>query len=183
SHSGFPVSWNRLKHQDGGRAAVTAQELIKNLGGWEGYRVGTAGPAPDSEPDGGREVWIELIAEKGTGICSGCGARCSRIHDVSERWVRALPVFGHPCSLLVHRRRLWCAGCGGPKLELLSWLEPWARHTTRFAETVARLCKVLPHKHVAAEYGIDRKTVKSIDKRYLEKTIGPPDLSGVRLLA
>jgi transposase len=68
-------------------------------------------------------------------------------------------------------------------LERLSWLEPWARHTTRFAESVARLCRVMTHKHVAEEYGIDRKTVKNIDKRYLEKTIGPPDLSSVRLLA
>jgi transposase len=41
----------------------------------------------------------------------------------------------------------------------------------------------MTHKHVASEYGIDRKTVKTIDKRYLEKTVGPPDLSNVRLLA
>jgi len=36
---------------------------------------------------------------------------------------------------------------------------------------------------VAAEYKIDRKTVKTIDKRYLEETIPPADLSNVRVLA
>jgi len=161
---------------------VTAQELIKNFGGWEGYRVGTVGPAPVGSKEDG-EIWVELIPEGGAGVCVGCGARCDRIHDVSERWVRELPVFGRPCSLLVHRRRVWCPACGGPKLERLGWLEPWARYTRRFAESVARLCKVLPHKHVSAEYGINRKTVKTIDKRYLEKTLGPPDFSEVRLLA
>ena len=48
---------------------------------------------------------------------------------------------------------------------------------------VARPCKVATHKHVAAEYRIDRKTVKNIDKRHLEATLGPPDLSRVCRLA
>lgn len=162
---------------------MTAQNLIKNLGGWEGYRVTTVGPVEAEASGRAREVWIELVPEKRPGVCGTCGASCKGIHDTCERWVRELPVFGQVCRLLVHRRRVWCEACRGPKVEQLSWLEPWARHTRRFEESVARMCKVLPHKHVAAEYGIDRKTVKTIDKRYLERTIGPPDLSAVRLLA
>jgi transposase len=38
-------------------------------------------------------------------------------------------------------------------------------------------------KHVAQAFSIDRKTVKTIDKRYLEKALGPPDLSRVCVLA
>lgn len=159
------------------------KELIKILGGWEGYTLGSVGKVQVHASDPAPEVWIELFPEKRPGRCSGCGATCERIHDISERWVRELPVFGHVCRLLVHRRRVWCDGCGGPKLEALTWMEPWARHTNRFAESVARMCTVMTHKHVAQEYGIDRKTVKAIDKRYLERTIGPPDLSEVRMLA
>ena len=155
---------------------MTAQEIIKILGGWEGYCVGTVGPSPEGE------IWIELRREDGPGLCGVCGALCALIHDSAERWVRELPVFGQTCRLLVERCRVWCAGCGGPKVERLRWLEPWARHTTRFADSVARLCKVATHKHVAAEYGINRKTVKTIDKRYMERELGPVDLSDVRML-
>ena len=162
---------------------MTPQELIKKLGGWEGYRVGTVGPTWDYAPDSEREIWVELHPEGGPGVCGSCGTHCDQVHDVKERWVRELPVFGQECWLIVHRRRVWCSPCGGPKVEQLSWLEPWARYTNRFAASVAKLCKVMTHKHVAEEYGIDRKTVKTIDKRYLEKTLGPPDLRAVSLLA
>jgi transposase len=159
---------------------VTAQELIKMVGGFEGYRVGSVGLGSG---ESSAEVWIELRAVAQAGTCSACGSLCERAHDVEERWVRELPVFGRLTRLLVHRRRLWCVACGGPKVERLSWLEPWARHTTRFAASVARLCKVATHKHVAQEYGIDRKTVKAIDKRYLEQHLAAPRLEDVTELA
>ena len=75
-----------------------------------------------------------------------------------------------------------CPACG-PKLEALSWLESYSRFTRRFEESVARLCKVATHKHVAVEYGINRKTVKNIEKRYLQRELGPINLEGVELLA
>lgn len=166
-----------------GGSAVAKDEIIKELGGWEGYRVGTVGPNSELASEDAREIWIELLPEERSGICGACGTRCLGIHDTTERWVRELPVFGRPCRLLVHRRRVWCTACGGPKAERLEWLEPMARYTNRFAESVARLCKVATLKHVASEYGIDRKTVKTIDKRHLEKTLGPVDLSRVRYLS
>lgn len=162
---------------------MTAQELIKILGGWEGYRAGTVGPCPSGDVDVESELWVELLPEKGSGLCGACGATCTSIHDTTERWVRDLPVFGKTTRLLVHRRRVWCKHCRGPKVEYLNWLELFARHTKRFAESVARLCKVATHKHVAAEYGLGRKSVKAIDKAHLEKQLGPVELSGVRQLA
>jgi transposase len=48
---------------------------------------------------------------------------------------------------------------------------------------VASLCKVLPVKHVAGFYGLDRKTVRRIDKAYLEETVGPPELGEVEVIA
>jgi len=159
---------------------LTGQELIKILGGWEGYRVGTVGPTRHGKGDD--EVWIELVPEDQPGVCDGCGRVCGQIHDTTQRWVRELPVFGKVTRLLVHRRRVLCPDCG-PKLERLTWLDRHARTTTRFAESVARLCKVATCKHVAQEYQIHRGTVKAIDKQYLQRTLGPVDLTGVELLA
>ena len=45
------------------------------------------------------------------------------------------------------------------------------------------LCRCLPVKHVAQLMGLHRHTVKAIDKAHLHETLGPPDLSGVDVIA
>jgi transposase len=128
-------------------------------------------------------VIVELeIPEGDPGDCSGCGRRVEREHERVRRTVRDLPILGAETMLLMDRRRLDCSRCG-PKLERLSWLEPWARVTNRLADAVARLCQVLPIKQVAAFYGLSWGTVKEIHKSFLERELGPVDLKGVRILA
>ena len=51
------------------------------------------------------------------------------------------------------------------------------------AESVARLCAILPLKQVAAFFELHWGTVKVIDKRHLEEALGPIDLSGVSVIA
>jgi transposase len=68
-------------------------------------------------------------------------------------------------------------------VEALAWLDRYQRVTRRLAESVARLCSVLPIQHVADFYALNWKTVKTIDKRHLARTLGPVDLSGVRIIA
>ena len=68
--------------------------------------------------------------------------------------------------LLLHRVRVACPDCGGPKVERLAWLEPYARVTVRLAESVARLCRVLPVRHVADYFDLDWKTVNWIEYRH-----------------
>jgi transposase len=129
------------------------------------------------------EVNIELLPLAGIGrVCSGCGQKVTAIHDVDERWVRDLPAFGADCWLLIHRVRVACPHCG-PKLEALPWLESYARLTVRLAQSVARMCQVLPVTQVATEYRLDWKTVKGIDKEYLNRTLGPPDVAGIEQIA
>jgi transposase len=156
---------------------LTGQHLIKILGGWEGYRVGTVGPAED-----GREFWVELIPEDRPGICDGCGRQCSSVHDTVERWIRDLPVFDKVTRLLVHRRRLLCPNCG-PKLERLAWLDRYSRHTTRLVGSVACLCEFMSINRVADWFSLSWSTVKDIHKRHLKQKLGPVDLSNVELLA
>jgi transposase len=81
----------------------------------------------------------------------------------------------------VWRCRVDCPRCG-PKLEALPWLEPYARVTKRLAQSVARLCRVLPIRHVAEHFGLHWHTGKAIDKAHLEQEPGPPDFTGVDLL-
>jgi transposase len=159
---------------------LAKDNLIEVSDGWEGYALGTVERLKAGEGDRTRdEVVIELLPVAGhPRRCSGCALLVTSIHDVEERWVRELPVFGADCWLLVHRVRVACPLCV-PKLEDLPWLEAYARVTVRMAESVARLCQVLPIKHVSDEYRLDWKTVKAIDKAYLDRTLGPPDLDGL----
>jgi len=155
---------------------LTAHEIIKVLGGWEGYSVHRIHiPSAD-------EVHLELVPDPGPGCCDGCGELCSSIHDTAARWVRDLPVFDWRVRLLVHRRRVLCPHCGA-KVERLSWLGRYHRYTNRLGDSVARWCKVATIKHVAEQYGLNRKTVKQIDKAYLHRELGSVDLSCVTILA
>ena len=75
--------------------------IAEVLGTWEGYSFGTVGR---KEFDGREQVWIELLPRReAERICSGCGKRCSSIHDTEERWVKDLPILECETHLLVHR--------------------------------------------------------------------------------
>lgn len=163
---------------------MSKDELTALLGGWEGYKLGTAGRVEiGSQGDDREQIHLELLPIRDhERVCSGCGQRCRRIHDTVERWVDDLPILGTHTRLLVHRVRVACPDCGA-KVEKLDWLEPYARVTVRLAQNVARLCRVVSLKHAADYFGLNWKTVKAIDKAYLHRTLGPVDLDGVTQLA
>jgi len=161
---------------------VPELECIERLGVWEGYRV-VAVERLEAGPGRPRaEVWLELRPVEGRRLlCDGCGDLASAIHDTTERHVRDLPVFDAEAHLRVHRCRVLCPRCG-PKLERLTWLDRYARMTRRLAESVVRMCQVLPVKHVAGFYGLAWDTVKDLDKTALERRLGEPDFSGVEII-
>ena len=155
-------------------------ECIARLGDWEGYDY-----AESWEELRGDRRWcvIRLQAKPAVArVCSGCGTAVQAVHDSEERRVRDLPIFEVPVELRIPRLRVACAHCG-PKLERLSWLEPYARVTKRLALSVARLCKLMALAHVAHYYGLAWTTVKLIDWRHLERELGAADLTGVRVIA
>jgi transposase len=157
-------------------------QCMEALGGWEGYCVGTVQRLEATETRSRPEVWIELLAKHDPPpVCSGCGKVVHAIHDLTQRWVRDLPILGADTWLMVHRVRVACPDCG-PKLAELPWLEAYARVTRRLAESVARMCKMLPIKHVAEYFALSWDTVKAIDKAYLTRTLGPVDLEGVEVI-
>jgi transposase len=90
-------------------------------------------------------------------------------------------VFKHSVELIVPRIRVECPRCG-PKVERLPWLDAYARVTRRLADSVSRLCKVAAILHVARFYVLDWKTVKDLDRAYLERELGPIDLDGVEVI-
>ena len=105
------------------------------LGTWEGYALGTIGRRPGTEEAKG-QIGIELhLLRDQPRRCSGCGQLVHSIHDTEERWVKDLPILDAEAYFLVHCVCMACPTCG-PKLEELTWPEPYSRVTRRLAESM-----------------------------------------------
>ncbi len=161
---------------------MNEKHYIAQLGGWQGFKVGTVSRF-DSKGNGMRdEVWIELYPDpEYPMICSRCSEKVSAVHEWTERWIRDLPAWGADTRLLVHLRRVKCARCG-TAIEKVAWLSPYARVTDRLAHSAAILCRDMPIRQVADHYGLSWDTVKRIHKAYLRQHIAEPDLSEVSML-
>lgn len=153
------------------------EDITVLLGGWEGFElVGV-------QREAGPQIVLRLQRVPGAAThCSGCGEVVSEIHETTERRVRDLPILDATTWLIVPRARLACPRCG-PTVEAVPWLDRYARMTTRFAKSVARLAQLLPIKQVAAWFGLSWDTVQAIDQGAMERRLGPIDLTGVRRIA
>jgi len=157
------------------------KKYIAELGNWQGFKVGSVGRTINNNNQ--PEIWVELHPDKRRSMqCVGCGSMVKKIHDHCERWIDDLPAWGVPTRLLIHLRRVRCPRCG-PRMERVSWLEPYARITTRLAESIARLCDILPIKQVADFYDVAWHTAKRIHKHYIKQNLGEPDFSNVTVIA
>ena len=153
-----------------------------SLAGWERYRVKFIERIEPTAPGERPRVEITLVRERRTFQCSSCGQETTRVHETIVRCVRDLPILDAETYVWIPRYRVACPTCG-PKLEPLSWLSPWDRVTKRLAESVVRLCRVLPVKQVADFYGLDWDTVKNLDVAALAEQLLPVDFSGVTVIA
>lgn len=127
---------------------------------------------------------ITLAPEEGAlPICSVCGREGGRIHMYGTRRVRDLSLANVRVDLVVPNRKLRCAGCQTIRTEGHDFLAPYRRHTLRFEQYVAGLCRHMPLKQVADHVGLDWHAVKEIDKRRLQREVGTPCYDGLRLLA
>lgn len=155
------------------------RSTVSKLGSWAGYRVQRVVWPGES----GGTVEIHLKPTRKWMVCERCGHRSQQLHETVMRRVRDLPLFEYRVVLVVPRRRLWCAHCGGPRLERLSWLGRYQRVTDRFAEAIGRLLRAMPIKAVADFYGLGWHAVKAIDKMRLAAELPEPDWSTIRYLA
>lgn len=152
------------------------------LVGWEGYTVKRGERIDPAEVGQRARVEIVLVRTKATFRCSGCGQETRQVHEVTMRCIRDLPILDADTYVWVPRYRVACPTCG-PKVETLPWLSPWARVTTRLADSVVRLCRILPIQHVAAFYALSWDTVKDLDVAALAERLLPVDLSTVEMIA
>jgi transposase len=116
-------------------------------------------------------------------ICHGCGKRACGVHSWSRRKFRDLHLASARLWLICQYRKVFCAHCQGIHIEDLELFHPYLRMTNRLALYVYQLCQFMTVSEVARHLGLNWKTVKAIDKFYLERDYGQLDYQGLRILA
>ncbi len=127
---------------------------------------------------------IDVIPDQRFGpVCHLCGKKAASLHSRAQRPVRDLNLAAPQVWLQWHYRKLLCGHCQRISLEELELFHPYLRVTRRLAALIHQLCKGMTVTDVARHFGLDWKTVKDIDKQYLEAHYGQPHLDGLRILA
>jgi transposase len=76
-----------------------------------------------------------------------------------------------------------CKKCRRIRVEAADFFEPYQHVTKRLALYIHELCKMLTVQDVANHLGLDWKTVKNIDKSFLEEKYRATDYSDLTILA
>ena len=116
-------------------------------------------------------------------VCHFCGQKASGVHSWSKRKLRDLNLATARVWICCQYRKLFCPHCQQISIEDLGLFDPYLRVTTRLALYIYQLCQFMTVTEVAKHLGLDWKTVKNIDKFYLEAQYGQPSLDGLRILA
>jgi len=116
-------------------------------------------------------------------VCHECGGTASGVHSWAQRKIRDLNLSSARTWITCQYRKVFCAHCHAIHIEDLELFHPYLRVTTRMARYIYQLCRVMTVSEVAFHLGLDWKTVKAVDKFYLEHDYGQPELNGLRILA
>jgi transposase len=135
--------------------------------------------------DSARSALIKLSPDlRYRPLCHQCGSPAATIHSQGyRRHIRDLNIASTQVWLDVEYRKIWCNNCSRAKVEQLSFADASKRVTHRLAQYIYGLCKVMTVHDVAEHLDLDPKTVKSIDKAFLEKSFGWTDCHDLRVLA
>lgn len=143
---------------------MSEREFTKILD-WPGYRVYRH---EIDEKTRTLKLWVRRKRGNKVLICSGCGARCSKIEEIRQREVRDLPWRKYQTIVVVEFYRVRCPKCG-LKVETVAQLPSKAPFSKDFEDAVGLACECAAARQVARQFGVAGGTVRAIDQRYLER--------------
>lgn len=148
------------------REKVTAKTL-SNLIGLPGLSVREY----SIEREGEKEI-LHLFCEHEheVGICSHCRKISSIIHDIEERCIRHMDVWGKVTFVHFFSRRFDCKECGKSFTEQLEWIEENRRQSRDFELYIYSRCKKSEQTTVGREEWLHPATVKEIFEK-IGKTV------------
>lgn len=127
------------------------------------------------------EVNVDLERDrKHNHFCSVCNKKASPKRR-KKRSVKDLLFHGWKTSVVIEYYEVKCKQCG-IRIEHIPFVRPYARATKRLEEACAWLCQHLPLSVVALYFSLNWKTVKNIDKAYLEHRFEAPSLDNITVI-
>lgn len=116
--------------------------------------------------------------------CHECGTEAEGIHSWHSRVLNDLSIGSNPIKLNYRYRKIHCPNCNEIKVEDLGVTDAGGpRITNRMARYIYDLCSKMTVNEVAEHLNLDPKTVKNIEKKFLEKEFGKTDYSHSGYLA
>ena len=115
-------------------------------------------------------VHIFLIRTRKTATCRNCGRRNPIGLESYKRTIRDLDLGTKKCYITFFEEKLKCI-CGSRGYEEIDFTRPYSRCTIRFEEYVYLLCQKMTIKDVSEVIHLNWKTIKDIDKYYINKQI------------
>jgi transposase len=137
--------------------------IFRNMFDFHGYKLCDVN-------DDERGITLFLTCTRKTGDCPECGKRCTFIEDTYTRTIRDLDLGPKKCFIVFDERKIRCR-CGYRGVEKLTFVDKYSLHTIRFEEYVSTLGPKMNLTDVADVAGIDWKTAKRIDKKYLSRLV------------
>ena len=99
------------------------------------------------------------------------------------REFQTLPIGSKPVKVLFPVQRLQCHECGELRQAKIPFADPYQRYTRSFQRYVLELCRRMTMLDVAKHLQVSWDTVKTIQKRDLEKKFRKPKLKHLKQIA
>lgn len=112
------------------------------------------------------ELVVAVCSTRSWSRCPHCGLRCRRVHDTRLRRIRDLSVSGRRVTLVWHRRRFSCDGCGERHLEAHDEFE--GRLTRRLARAVVADAQVMSVRAVARRHRLAWAVVMELVRNWAD---------------
>lgn len=109
--------------------------------------------------------------------CPCCQSRHITLSGSHDRLIRSVPIGSKPVFLKMKIHRVKCKECSCVRQENVHFLTGKRTYTNRFSRLVVELSRIGTIQDVARFLHLSWDTVKDIQKRYLQRHYGNPDLT------
>ena len=109
--------------------------------------------------------------------CPCCHSKQINLSGKHYRLIRSIPIGSKPVMLKMKIQRIKCQSCGCIRQEDIHFLTGKRTYTNRFSRLVVELSRIGTIQDVARFLHLSWDTVKDIQKHYLQRYYGNPNLS------
>ena len=129
------------------------------------------------------KVFFHIRNHPGKVQCPDCHSRQVISKGTKTRYFKSLPIGKKPVILVASLQRIECKVCHCIKQVTIDFAEPKKTYTRAYARYALELLKFSTIQDVANHLGASWDTIKEIQKEYLSRHFGEPELKDITKIA